>query len=107
MVISVNTPANHGRGGGYWRGGAGGAQLDGGCHYPRTALAVKGLEAGSTLEQLARVAPQRLQTGGFRALVGNYVKFLGEYTFFLKYSLENEIFLDNLKFFVPIFSNFD
>ncbi len=31
----------------------------------------------------------------------------GEYTFFLKYFLENEIFLDNLKFFVLIFSNFD
>ncbi len=27
----------------------------------------------------------------------------GDYTFFLKYFLENEIFLDNLKFFVLIF----
>jgi hypothetical protein len=31
----------------------------------------------------------------------------GSYTFFLKYFLENEIFLDNLKFFFLIFSNFD
>jgi hypothetical protein len=32
---------------------------------------------------------------------------MGNYTFFLKFFLENEIFLDNLNFFVPIFSNFD
>jgi hypothetical protein len=31
----------------------------------------------------------------------------GNYTFFLKFFLENEIVLDNLKFFAPIFSNFD
>ncbi len=31
----------------------------------------------------------------------------GEYTFFLKYFLENEIFLDNLKLLILIFSNFN
>ncbi len=38
-------------------------------------------------------------------VVAGMMRFRGNYTFFLKFILENEIFLDNLKFFVVIFSN--
>jgi hypothetical protein len=54
----------------------------------------------------ARRAPWRPHTSGGsglrrRRMGGTDSE--GSYTFFLKFILENEIFLDNLKFFVPIF----